>query len=188
MHGLVALMEFQSSRLRSRTDTDGRPILLEDQNRTMWDRAQIQRGVAALQRAAEVLQRKKIGWGLYSLQAALAECHAVAPTAADTDWQRIVSLYDALLRLAPSPVVELNRAIAVAMADPDSGPATALRILDGIKGLETSHLLPSVRGELLARLGRNADAATEFERAAALADNDRERDVLHDKAARARTR
>ncbi|MDZ4270327.1 MAG: RNA polymerase sigma factor [Mycobacterium sp.] len=188
VHGLVALMEFQSSRLRSRTDADGRPILLEDQNRTLWDRAQIQRGVTALQRAAEVLQRKKIGWGPYSLQAALAECHAVAPTAADTDWQRIVSLYDALLRLAPSPVVELNRAIAVAMADPDSGPATALRILDGINGLETSHLLPSVRGELLARLGRNADAATEFDRAAALADNDRERDVLHDKAARARTR
>lgn len=188
VHGLVALMEFQSSRLRSRTDADGRPILLEDQNRTLWDRAQIQRGVTALQRAAEVLQRKKIGWGTYSLQAALAECHAVAPTAADTDWPRIVSLYDALLRLAPSPVVELNRAIAVAMADPDSGPATALRILDGIKGLETSHLLPSVRGELLARLGRNADAATEFDRAAALADNDRERDVLHDKAARARIR
>ena len=187
VHGLVALMEFQSSRLRSRTDTEGRPILLEDQNRTTWDRAQIQRGVVALKRAAELLQRKKIGWGLYSLQAALAECHAVAPTAADTDWPRIVSLYDALRQLAPSPVVELNRAIAVAMADPDSGPATALRILDGITGLETSHLLPSVRGELLARLGRNADAATEFDRAAALADNDREREVLRDKAARART-
>ena len=187
VHGLVALMEFQSSRLRARTGADGRPILLEDQNRTKWDRAQIQRGVSALQRCSDVLQRKQIGWGNYSLQAALAECHAVAPTAADTDWQRIVSLYDALLQLAPSPVVELNRAIAVAMADPLTGPSAALQILDGIAGLDSSHLVPGVRGELLSRLGRTAEAAAEFDRAAALADNDREREVLEDKAAQARS-
>ena len=187
VHGLAALMEFQSSRLRARTDPDGRPILLEDQNRTTWDRAQIQRGVASLQRCSDVLQRKQIGWGLYSLQAALAECHAVAPTAADTDWPRIVSLYDALLQLAPSPVVELNRAIAVAMADPVTGPPAALQIVDGIDGLDGSHLVPSVRGELLSRLGRTVDAAAEFDRAATMTDNDREREVLEDKAAQARS-
>jgi len=187
VHGLIALMEFQSSRLRARTDPDGRPIMLEDQNRTTWDRAQIQRGIAALQRCSDVLQRRQIGWGLYSLQAALAECHAVAPTAADTDWPRIVSLYDALLQLSPSPVVELNRAIAVAMADPLTGPSVALQIVDGIDGLDRSHLVPSVRGELLKRLGRTADAATEFDRAAAMTDNGREREVLEDKAAQARS-
>jgi len=187
VHGLAALMEFQSSRLRARTDPDGRPILLEDQNRTAWDRAQIQRGVVSLQRCSDVLQRKQIGWGLYSLQAALAECHAVAPTAADTDWPRIVSLYDALLQLAPSPVVELNRAIAVAMADPLTGPSAALQIVDGIDGLDGSHLVPSVRGELLSRLGRTVDAAAEFDRAATMTDNDREREVLEDKAAQARS-
>jgi RNA polymerase sigma factor (sigma-70 family) len=187
VHGLAALMEFQSSRLRARTDPDGRPILLEDQNRTTWDRAQIQRGVVSLQRCSDVLQRKQIGWGLYSLQAALAECHAVAPTAADTDWPRIVSLYDALLQLAPSPVVELNRAIAVAMADPLTGPSAALQIVDGIDGLDGSHLVPSVRGELLSRLGRTVDAAAEFDRAATMTDNDREREVLEDKAAQARS-
>ena len=186
VHGLVALMEFQSSRLQARTDRDGTPIMLENQNRTRWDRGQIQRGVAALQRASDILHRNRIGWGLYSLQAALAECHAVAPTADDTDWPRIVLLYDALLQLTPSPVVELNRAIAVAMADPATGPSAALQIIDGITGLEGSHLLPSVRGELLFRLGRSADAATEFDRAAALADNTRERDVLQDKASQAR--
>ena len=187
VHGLIALMEFQSSRLRARTAPDGRPILLEDQNRAKWDRAQIQRGIAALQRCSDVLQRRQIGWGLYSLQAALAECHAVAPTAADTDWRRIVSLYDALLQLAPSPVVELNRAIAVAMADPLTGPSVALQIVDGIDGLDGSHLMPSVRGELLSRLGRTTDAAAEFDRAAAMTDNGRERKVLEDKAAQARS-
>jgi predicted RNA polymerase sigma factor len=184
VHGLVALMEFQSSRFAARTDADGKPVLLEDQNRTKWDRAQIQRGVAALERAANALQRKGIGWGPYALQAALAECHAVAPTAADTDWNRIVLLYDGLLKLAPSPVVELNRAVAVAMA---SGPADALKIVDELTGLDDSYLLPSVRGELLARLGRSAEAAAEFDRAASLTDNQRERDVLVDKAARARS-
>jgi RNA polymerase sigma factor (sigma-70 family) len=183
VHGLVSLMEFQSSRFAARTDADGRPILLEDQNRAKWDRAQIQRGVAALQRAADALQRKGTGWGPYALQAALAECHAVAPTAADTDWARIVSLYDGLRQIAPSPVVELNRAVAVAMA---SGPASALEIVDGIDGLVDSYLLPSVRGELLARLGRDAEAAAEFERAASMTDNEREREVLQDKANRVR--
>jgi len=183
VHGLVSLMEFQSSRFAARTDADGRPILLEDQNRTKWDRAQIQRGVSALERAANALQRKGAGWGPYALQAALAECHAVAPTAADTDWARIVLLYDGLRQIAPSPVVELNRAVAVAMAD---GPASALTIVDGIDGLADSYLLPSVRGELLARLGRDTEAADEFDRAANMTDNEREREVLQDKAARAR--
>lgn len=180
--GLVALMEFQSSRLRARTDRDGRPILLENQNRTAWDRGQIQRGVEMLHRASDMLQRRGIGWGYYSLQAALAECHATAPTSADTDWTRIVTLYDALLRLSPSPVVELNRAIAVAMTDPVRGPAEALAVVDAIEGLDGSHLVPSVRGELLARMGRSSEAADEFERAAGLTDNDRERDVLLGKA------
>jgi RNA polymerase sigma factor (sigma-70 family) len=186
VHGLVSLMEFQSSRFAARTDADGRPILLEDQNRTKWDRAQIQRGVAALERAANALQRKGVGWGSYALQAALAECHAVAPTAADTDWARIVLLYDGLRQVAPSPVVELNRAVAVAMADPLTGPASALEIVDSLDGLDGSYLLPSVRGELLARVGRDAEAADEFDRAASMTDNEREREVLAGKAARAR--
>ena len=120
------------------------------------------------------------------MQAALAECHAVAPTPADTDWARIVLLYDGLRQIAPSPVVELNRAVAVAMADPLTGPASALTIVDGIDGLADSYLLPSVRGELLARLGRDAEAADEFDRAANMTDNEREREVLQGKAARVR--
>jgi RNA polymerase sigma factor (sigma-70 family) len=183
VHGLVALMEFQSSRLAARTDAGGRPIPLDEQDRTRWDRGQIQRGVAALHRAAERVGEK--GWGAYALQAAIAECHAVAPRADDTDWPRIVRLYDGLLRLTPSPVVVLNRAVAVAMAD---GPAAALPLVDEITGLDGSHLVPSVRGELLARLGRPADAAAEFDRAATLATNERERDVLRDKAIRLRGR
>ncbi|KUI44296.1 RNA polymerase subunit sigma-24 [Mycobacterium sp. IS-1590] len=182
-HGLVALMELQSSRFAARTDSDGRPILLEDQNRTKWDRAQIQRGVAALECAANTLRRKGTGWGPYALQAAIAECHATAPTAADTDWRRIVALYDGLARVAPSPVVELNRAVAVAMAE---GPEAGLEIVDSLTGLDGSYLLPSVRGELLARLGRSAEAAAELDRAAAMTDNDRERDVLRDKVSRVR--
>lgn len=183
VHGLVALMELQSSRFAARTDGDGRPILLEDQNRARWDRAQIQRGVAALEHAANTLRRRGAGWGPYALQAAIAECHATAPTAADTDWHRIVALYDGLIQAAPSPVVALNRAVAVAMAN---GPAAGLEIVDSLTGLDGSYLLPSVRGELLARLGRGAEAATEFERAATLTDNQREREVLRDKVTRIR--
>ena len=118
VHGLVSLMEFQSSRFGARTDADGTPILLEDQNRTKWDRAQIGRGVAALERAAQAVEKRGTGWGPYALQAALAECHATAPTAADTDWSRIVALYDGLIQIAPSPIVELNRAVAVAVNSP----------------------------------------------------------------------
>uniref|UniRef100_A0A5Q5BFG2 RNA polymerase, sigma subunit, ECF family n=2 Tax=unclassified Mycobacterium TaxID=2642494 RepID=A0A5Q5BFG2_MYCSS len=184
-HGLVALMELQSSRFAARTDDAGRPILLEDQDRTKWDRAQIGRGVAALRRAVAAIDRRGTGWGPYALQAALAECHATAPSTAETDWRRIVTIYDALLQITPSAVVELNRAVAVAMAD---GAAAALEIVDGITGLADSYLLPSVRGELLARLGRADEAAAQFDRAAALADNERERDVLSDKAARVRQR
>jgi RNA polymerase sigma factor (sigma-70 family) len=185
VHGLVSLMEFQSSRFGARTDADGTPILLEDQNRTKWDRAQIGRGVAALERAAQAVDKRGTGWGPYALQAALAECHASAPTARDTDWDRIVTLYDGLIQIAPSPIVELNRAVAVAMADPTEGPRVALEIVDGLTGLDGSYLLPSVRGELLVRVGRRDEAAAEFVRAAELADNDREREVLADKAIRA---
>lgn len=180
VHALVALMEFQSCRFAARTDADGNPILLEDQDRTRWDRAQIQRGVAAMGRAERA--RRQRGWGPYALQAALAQCHAVAATAADTDWSRIVALYDALLQIAGSPVVELNRAVAVAMSE---GPEVALRIVDAIDGLDGSYLLPSVRGELLARLGRDAEAAAEFTAAASLTANQAERAVLLQKAARA---
>lgn len=185
VHGLIALMEFQSSRFAARIDAQGRPVLLEDQDRTRWDHAKIQRGVAALRRAAVAIEDRGGGWGPYALQAALAECHVTAPTAADTDWHRIVTLYDGLLQITPSPVVELNRAVAVAMS---SGPAEGLRIVDRLTGLEGSYLVPSVRGELLARLGRHREAAAEFDRAATLSDNEREREVLLDKAERARSR
>ena len=185
VHGLVSLMEFQSSRFGARTDADGTPILLEDQNRTKWDRAQIGRGVAALERAAQAVEKKGTGWGPYALQAALAECHASAPTARDTDWDRIVTLYDGLIQIAPSPIVELNRAVAVAMAEPIDGPRVALEIVDGLAGLDGSYLLPSVRGELLVRVGRKDAAAAEFVRAAELTDNEREREVLTNKAIRA---
>ncbi|BBZ20665.1 RNA polymerase sigma factor [Mycolicibacterium gadium] len=183
VHGLVSLMEFQSSRFAARTDSDGRPILLEAQNRARWDRAQIQRGVAALERSADALRRKGVGWGSYGLQAAIAECHATAPTAGDTDWKHIVMLYDGLVQVSPSPIVHLNRAVAVAMA---GEPAEALAIVDGLTGLDGSYLVPSVRGEFLIRLGRNAEAADEFDRATELTDNEREREVLADKAVRAR--
>jgi RNA polymerase sigma factor (sigma-70 family) len=186
VHGLLALMEFQSSRFAARTGADGEPILLEDQDRTKWDRAQITRGVAGLERAATTLQRKGTGWGPYALQAALAECHAVAASTADTDWRRIVSLYDGLLQIAPSPVVELNRAVAVAMSDPVRGPESALEIVDRITGLGDTYLLPSIRGELLSRMSRYLEAAAEFDRAAAANQNGLERKVLEDKATRAR--
>lgn len=178
VHGLVALMEFQSSRFGARVARDGSPILLADQDRTRWDRAQIARGVAALQRA-DALGR---GRGPFALQAAIAECHAVAPSVEATDWERIVLLYEALGRLAPNPVVELNRAVAVSMA---TGPATALRIVDALADagqLRGSHLLPSVRGELLSRLGRTEDARAALLEAAALTSNTREAAVLRGKA------
>ena len=182
VHALVALMEFQASRFAARTAADGSPVLLADQDRTKWDRAQIQRGVAALSRADAVGRGVR---GPYALQGALAECHAIAPTADTTDWAKIVRLYEALAQVAPSPVVDLNRAIAVSMT---SGPAEALSIVDKLTGLDNSYLLPSVRGELLAQLGRHAEAAAEFDAAVALAGNAREREVLAGKVLRARQR
>lgn len=176
---LVALMEFQASRFRARTRADGSPVLLSDQDRTLWDRGQIERGRVALAQA-DALGR---GRGNYALQAAIAQCHATAPEVEATDWARIVLLYEALGRLAPSPVVELNRAVAVSMA---TGPATALEMVDRLAAtgaLRGSHLLPSVRGELLSRLGRMEEARAEFSAAAGLARNDREREVLERRAA-----
>lgn len=178
-HGLVALMEFQASRFAARVAHDGTAILLTDQDRSRWDHAQIRRGRAALLRADGFGR----GRASYGLQAAIAECHALAPSIDDTDWDRIVLLYEALSRLAPSPVVELNRAVAVSMA---TGPANALRIVDQLAfdgALRGSHLLPSVRGELLARLGRTEEARTELLTAARLATNERESAVLRAKAA-----
>lgn len=183
-HGLVALMELQASRFAARTAPDGSPVLLADQDRTRWDRAQIERGRAALARS-DALGR---GRGRYALQAAIAECHAVAPSVEATDWARIVILYEVLGRLAPGPIVELNRAAAVSMA---TGPASALLIVDRLAAegaLRGSHLLPSVRGELLAQLGRREEAVAELTTAAGLAGNEREREVLLGKAAAVRAR
>ena len=179
VHGLVALMEIQASRTRSRVDAAGDPVLLLDQNRTLWDQLLIRRGLAALARA------EQLGGALgpYALQAAIAACHARARTAADTDWGRIAALYDALAELAPSPVVELNRAMAVAMA---FGPAAGLELVDALTSepsLKSYHLLPSVRGDLLARLGRMDEARSEFTRAASLTRNARERKLLLERAA-----
>lgn len=177
VHGLLALLELTAARFPARTAPDGEPVLLEHQDRTRWDGAAIRRGRAALSRAGKAGR----GLGPYGLQAAIAECHAQAPSIAETDWDRIVLLYEALGRLAPSPVVDLNRAVAVSMA---KGPAAALPIVDGLAAsgaLANSHLLPSVRGELLIRLGRPEEARTELERAVELAANDRERALLHHK-------
>ncbi|MGD9485917.1 DUF6596 domain-containing protein [Streptomyces sp. TRM70308] len=179
VHGLLALLELTAARFPARTGPDGRPVLLEDQDRGRWDRAAIRRGRAALARA----QGAGRGLGVYGLQAAIAECHALAPSADATDWERVVLLYEALGRLAPSPVVDLNRAVAVCMA---RGPAVALRIVDGLVAagaLPRSHLLPTVRGELLVRLGRADEARAELEHAARLCGNDRERAVLEGKLA-----
>ncbi len=179
VHGLGALMELQASRFAARRGPDGEPVLLEDQDRTRWDRAQIGRGRTALRRA-DALGR---GRGPFALQAAIAEQHAIAPSVAATDWPRIVALYDSLATLAPNPVVALNRAVAVAMAE---GPEAGLVIVDSLAvagPLAGSHLLPSVRGELLARLGRAAEARVAFAAAAALAANARTRAVLMAKAA-----
>ncbi len=177
-HALVALMEIQASRSAARTGPSGEPILLLDQNRGMWDQLLIRRGLAALDRA----EKLGGGRGFYALQAAIGACHARARTPQETDWQRIVELYKDLAQLAPSPVVELNRAVAVAMA---SGPAAGLEIVDGLvsePSLKAYHLLPSVRGDFLFKLGRFAEAQAEFERAASLTRNTRERDLLLDRA------
>jgi RNA polymerase sigma factor (sigma-70 family) len=184
VHGLVALMEMQSSRLHARIGASGEPILLLDQDRSRWDQLLIQRGLSALARAEAL----KTPLGPYALQAAIAGCHARARTAGETDWGRIVALYDALVEVTKSPVVELNRAVAVAMA---FGPAAGLELVDDLltePALASYHLLPSVRGDLLAKLGRNGDAAREFERAAALTHNTRERDLLLSRAAASKGR
>lgn len=178
-HGLLALLELTAARFPARTGADGEPVLLEQQDRTRWDRSAIGRGRAALAQAGRVGR----GLGAYGLQAAIAECHAVAASVEETNWERIVLLYEALGRLAPSPVVDLNRAVAVSMV---RGPAAALPLVEELVaagGLSGSHLLPSVRGELLARLGRAAEARTEFGAAISLCGNQRERAVLERKLA-----
>jgi len=179
VHGLVALMEIQASRLPARSGPHGEPILLLDQDRSRWDQLLIRRGLAALERA------EKLGGapGPYTLQTAIAACHARANTASETDWHRIVALYDALAQLTPSPVVELNRAVAVAMA---FGPAAGLELIDKLTSepsLKAYHLLPSVRGDFLFKLGRFTEAQAEFERAATLTQNARERELLLNRAA-----
>jgi RNA polymerase sigma-70 factor, ECF subfamily len=179
VHGLAALMEIQASRLAARTAPDGTPILLLDQDRSRWDWVLVRRGLAALRRAEQLTDRL----GPYGLQAAIVACHARARTAEQTDWIRIAALYAALAERAPSPVVELNRAVAVAMA---FGPATGLDLVDRLRNepaLRGYHLLPSVRGDLLVRLGRPAEARPEFERAATLTRNERERQLLLARAA-----
>ncbi len=179
VHGLLALLELTAARFPARVRDDGEPVLLEAQDRRRWDRAAIRRGRAALATAGRVGR----GLGAYGVQAAIAECHAVAPSVQATDWDRIVLLYEALGRLAPSPVVELNRAVAVSMAQ---GPAAALPLVDELVAtdrLSGSHLLPSVRGELLTRLGRTDEARRELELAVRLCGNARERGVLEGKLA-----
>lgn len=174
VHGLVALMEMQASRSRARVGPSGEPIPLLEQNRGRWDQLLIRRGFAALGRA----QALGTALGPYTLQAAIAACHARALTPEETDWERIVALYDALAQLTPSPIVELNRAVAIAMA---YGPASGLELVDALTAepsLKNYHLLPSVRGDLLAKLGRFNEARVEFERAASLTRNARERELL----------
>jgi RNA polymerase sigma-70 factor (ECF subfamily) len=174
VHGLLALMEIQASRTHARVGPKGEPILLLDQDRTRWDHMLIRHGLAALERVEELGG----GLGPYALQAAIAACHARARTAAETDWERIAALYDALAQLMPSPIVELNRAVAVAMA---FGPAAGLEIIDAIASepsLKAYHFLPSVRGDFLFKLGRLAEAQAEFQRAASLTQNAREREFL----------
>jgi RNA polymerase sigma factor (sigma-70 family) len=178
-HALVALMELQASRSHARTDADGSPVLLAEQDRNRWDHLQIRRGLTALERATRLGGTR----GPYALQAAIAACHASAASADATDWPRIARLYGELAAIAPSPVVELNRAVAVSMAE---GPAAALPIVDALQGertLKGYHLLPGVRGDLLRRLGRLEEARAEFDAAAALTRNARERDLLLARAA-----
>ena len=178
VHGLVALMEIQESRSHARVGPSGEPILLLDQNRSQWDHVLIRRGLAALERAEQTGHVL----GPYAMQAAIAACHARAAKAEDTDWRRIVALYARLAQLTPSPIVELNRAVAVAMA---SGPQAGLDVVDSVMSepsLKSYHLLPGVRGDLLAKLGRFDEARREFERAAALTGNLRERELLLNRA------
>jgi len=182
VHGLVALMEIQASRSAARTAPSGEPILLFDQDRSRWDYLLIRRGLAALQRTEELGGAR----GPYALQAAIAACHARARVAEETDWPRIVGLYETLTRVSPSPVVELNRAVAVSMA---SGPAEGLKRVDALvseRSLKSYHLLPSVRGDLLFKLGRLDEARAEFERAAKMTQNQRERDLLLKRAGECR--
>jgi predicted RNA polymerase sigma factor len=179
VHGLVALMEIQASRAKARTGPSGEPILLLEQNRARWDQLLIRRGLAALERA------EKLGGARepYALQAAIAACHARAHTAKETDWHRIVALYGDLAQVTPSPIIELNRAVALSMAH---GPEAGLQVVDELTAeaaLENYHLLPSVRGDLLRKLGRTDEARIEFERAASLTRNVRERDLLLGRAA-----
>lgn len=179
VHGLVALMEIQASRFKARTAADGTPILLLDQNRARWDHLLIRRGLTALRRAEQLGGAP----GPYTLQGAIAACHGQARTADETDWHRIAALYDALAALTPSPIVELNRAVAVAMA---SGPQAGLDVVDTLleePALRTYHLLPSVRGDFLMKLGRLEEARHEFERAASLTRNVRERELMLRRAA-----
>jgi predicted RNA polymerase sigma factor len=179
VHGVVALMEIHASRLRARVGPSGEPVLLLDQDRARWDRLLIRRGLSALERA----ERLGGAMGPYALQAAIGACHARAATAAETDWPRIVALYDAVAQLAPSPVVELNRAVAVGMA---FGPAAGLDLVDALvpePSLKAYYLLPAVRGDLLRKLGRPEEARAEFERAASLTENARERELLRRRAA-----
>jgi len=179
VHGLVGLMEIHASRARARVGADGAPVLLLDQNRALWDRLLINRGLAALARADALSAAR----GPYTLQAAIGACHARALTPDATDWPRIAALYAELGRLVPSPIVELNRAVAVSMAD---GPAAGLAIVETLvshQALNGYHLLPSVRGDLLAKLGRAGEARAEFERAAGMTANARERQILLARAA-----
>ena len=179
VHGLLALMEIHASRLRARVGLSGEPVLLLEQDRSRWDRLLIRRGLAALERA-EMLGDTM---GPYALQAAIAACHARATTAAETDWPRITALYDAVAQLSPSPVVELNRAVAVGMT---FGPAAGLDLVDALvtePSLKAYHLLPAVRGDLLRKLGRSEEARAEFERAASLTQNAQERELLQRRAA-----
>jgi RNA polymerase sigma-70 factor, ECF subfamily len=188
VHGLIALMEIQASRFAARTGPSGEPVLLLDQDRARWDHLLIRRGLAALARAEAQTKARGQPLGPYTLQAAIAACHARARTGEETDWPRIVELYDALARLTPSPVIELNRAVAVAFA---IGPAAGLELVDALASepsLTNYHLLPGVRGDLLVRLGRHEEAGAEFERAAALTRNARERTMLLDRVAECRRR
>jgi len=188
VHGLVALMELQASRFGARTGPDGEPILLADQNRGRWDQLLIRRGLGALDRAEKSAAAAGRPRGAYTVQAAIAACHARARSADQTDWVRIADLYGELIEQIPSPVVELNRAVAVGMA---YGPESGLAIADALEAdgaLKNYHLLPAVRADFLQKLGRNDEARGEFERAASLTRNERERALLHDRAAKATSR